>query len=109
MIATAAGHSLPLLRVLERNGFAIVSRELTAHSACCVARETLRLILRQTDAEFRGLRGRVEASFDHDSYPWLRRENTAEMGPDWRGLVREVLVRTSRSSGLSLKRQPPGL
>jgi len=44
--ATAAATNLPSLRVLEKNGFRIVSRERTPETQRCVARETISLILR---------------------------------------------------------------
>ena len=46
LIATAAGHNLPSIRVLEKNGFEVVSRRMTPETARTVARETVTLMLR---------------------------------------------------------------
>lgn len=46
LYATAAGHNHPSIRVLQRNGFEIVSRCMTAETARTVARATLTLMLR---------------------------------------------------------------
>ena len=45
LVATAAGHNHASLRVLERNGFRVVSRGRTPESARSVERETVTLIL----------------------------------------------------------------
>lgn len=46
LMATAAGHNAPSIRVLEKNGFVIASRRMTEATARTVARETVTLILR---------------------------------------------------------------
>lgn len=46
LYATAAGHNSPSLRVLERNGFEIVSRHATPETTRTLARETVTLVLR---------------------------------------------------------------
>jgi RimJ/RimL family protein N-acetyltransferase len=46
LYATAAGHNHPSIRVLEKNGFEVVSRCFTPESARTVARETVTLVLR---------------------------------------------------------------
>ena len=46
LLATTAGHNLASIRVLEKNGFAIVSRTLTPETARTVRRETVTLMLR---------------------------------------------------------------
>lgn len=43
--ATAAGHNLPLIRVLERNGFRIVSCCMTSETTRTLRRETVMLVL----------------------------------------------------------------
>lgn len=43
--ATAAGHNQPSVRVLQKNGFEIVSRRLTPETARTVERETVLLVL----------------------------------------------------------------
>jgi len=43
--ATAAGHNLPPIRVLERNGFRIVSRCMTSETTRTPRRETVMLVL----------------------------------------------------------------
>lgn len=45
LFATAAGHNGPSIRVLEKNGFRVVSRRLTPETARTVARETVTLVL----------------------------------------------------------------
>jgi len=45
VMATAAGHNSPSIRVLEKNGFVITSRRITAETARTVARETVTLML----------------------------------------------------------------
>lgn len=45
LYATAAGHNLPSIRVLEKNGFRIVSRRMTPETARTVQRETVTLVL----------------------------------------------------------------
>lgn len=45
IVATTSGHNLPSIRVLEKNGFVITSRELTPETARTVARETVTLML----------------------------------------------------------------
>lgn len=47
LYATAAEHNTPSIRVLERNGFAIVSRATTPETVRTVARRTVTLLLRQ--------------------------------------------------------------
>lgn len=44
--ATTAGHNHPSIRVLQKNGFEIVSRRMTPDTARTVERETVMLILR---------------------------------------------------------------
>lgn len=46
VLATAAGHNLPSIRVLEKNQFVIVSRRMTPETARTVQRETVTLELR---------------------------------------------------------------
>lgn len=46
LYATAAGHNHPSIRVLEKNGFEIVSRSVTPETARTVQRETVRLMLK---------------------------------------------------------------
>lgn len=45
LYATAAGNNLPSIRVLEKNGFKIVSRRMTPETTRTVARETVTLVL----------------------------------------------------------------
>lgn len=45
LYATAAGHNHPSIRVLEKNGFRVVSRRMTPETARTVARETVTLVL----------------------------------------------------------------
>lgn len=45
LLATTAGHNLPSIRVLEKNGFVVVSRRVTPETARTVARETVTLML----------------------------------------------------------------
>jgi len=45
IIATAAGHNSPSLRVLEKNGFVITSRRPTPETTRTVPRETVTLVL----------------------------------------------------------------
>jgi RimJ/RimL family protein N-acetyltransferase len=45
LYATAAGHNAASIRVLEKNGFRIVSRSMTAETARTVRRETVTLVL----------------------------------------------------------------
>lgn len=47
LYATAAGHNLPSIRVLQKTGFEIVSRCMTAETARTVQRETVTLVLSQ--------------------------------------------------------------
>lgn len=46
VVATAAGHNSPSIRVLEKNGFVITARRMTPETARTVPRETVTLILR---------------------------------------------------------------
>lgn len=46
LIATTAGHNAASMRVLEKHGFVVVSRRMTAETARTVARETVTLELR---------------------------------------------------------------
>ncbi len=46
LVATAAGHNAPSIRVLEKNGFVITSRSTTPETARTVPRETVTLVLR---------------------------------------------------------------
>jgi len=46
LIATTAGHNHPSIRVLEKNGFEVVSRRMTAETARTIPRETVTLMLR---------------------------------------------------------------
>jgi RimJ/RimL family protein N-acetyltransferase len=46
LLATAAGHNGPSIRVLEKHGFVITGRRLTPETSRTVARETVTLILR---------------------------------------------------------------
>jgi RimJ/RimL family protein N-acetyltransferase len=46
LMATAAAHNGPSIRVLEKNGFVITARKMTAETARTVARETVTLTLR---------------------------------------------------------------
>jgi len=46
LFATAGGHNLPSLRVLEKSGFVVESRQWTPETTRCVARETVTLVLR---------------------------------------------------------------
>lgn len=46
LIATAAGHNQPSIRVLEKNGFVISSRRVTPETTRTVQRETVTLVLR---------------------------------------------------------------
>lgn len=46
LMATAAAHNHPSIRVLEKNGFEIVSRCMTPETARTVQRETVTLLLR---------------------------------------------------------------
>ncbi len=46
LIATTAGHNAASMRVLEKNGFVVVSRRMTPETARTVARETVTLELR---------------------------------------------------------------
>lgn len=45
LYATAAGHNHPSIRVLEKNGFEIVSRYMTPETSRTVQRETVLLVL----------------------------------------------------------------
>lgn len=45
LYATTAGHNYPSMRVLEKNGFRIVSRAMTPETARTRARETVSLVL----------------------------------------------------------------
>lgn len=45
LIATTAGHNAASVRVLEKNGFVVVSRRMTPETARTVARETVTLVL----------------------------------------------------------------
>jgi len=45
LYASAAGHNLPSIRVLQKNGFEIVSRRVTPETARTVQRETVSLVL----------------------------------------------------------------
>jgi len=45
LLATAAGHNGPSIRVLEKNGFVITARRMTLETARAVARETVTLML----------------------------------------------------------------
>lgn len=44
--ATTAGHNYPSIRVLQKNGFEIVSRRMTPETARTVQRETVTLVLK---------------------------------------------------------------
>ncbi|QOJ01921.1 MAG: GNAT family N-acetyltransferase [Phycisphaeraceae bacterium] len=46
LMATTAGHNLPSIRVLEKNGFEILSRRITAETTRTAQRETVTLVLR---------------------------------------------------------------
>jgi RimJ/RimL family protein N-acetyltransferase len=46
LLATAAGHNHPSIRVLEKNGFVVVSRRMTPETARTVQRETVTLALK---------------------------------------------------------------
>jgi RimJ/RimL family protein N-acetyltransferase len=46
LYATAAAHNLPSLRVLEKNGFAVIDRVHTPPTSRTVERETVTLVLR---------------------------------------------------------------
>lgn len=46
LFATAAGHNLASIRVLERNGFEIIDRCLTPETSRTIRRETVTLVLR---------------------------------------------------------------
>lgn len=46
LYATAAGHNIASIRVLEKNGFAITTRQNTPETARTLARETVTLVLR---------------------------------------------------------------
>lgn len=46
LYATAAGHNLPSIRVLQKSGFEIVTRAVTVETARTVRRETVVLVLR---------------------------------------------------------------
>jgi len=46
LLATAAGHNTPSIRVLEKNGFVITSRSTTPETTRTVPRETVTLLLR---------------------------------------------------------------
>lgn len=45
LYATAAGHNVASIRVLEKNGFRVVSRSMTAETARTVRRETVTMVL----------------------------------------------------------------
>jgi RimJ/RimL family protein N-acetyltransferase len=45
LMATAAGHNRPSIRVLEKSGFVITSRRITQETARTMPRETVTLIL----------------------------------------------------------------
>ena len=46
LYATAAAHNLPSIRVLQKNGFEIVSRYTTPETDRTVQRETVSLVLK---------------------------------------------------------------
>lgn len=47
VVATAAARNLPSISVLEKNGFVILSRDMTPETARTVQRETVTLVLRR--------------------------------------------------------------